>query len=139
MDQTAASGLDLKATPPFGNSARVSLSEVLAAEERAAIEKHPLFTWEILSRVTAFRDFAWMSALHHEKLDGSGYPWKLTAESLDTPARILAVADIYDALTADRPYREGMSREKALRILGEDRDTRLFGEAIDALAACTQE
>lgn len=111
----------------------------LTPEERAEIEKHPLFTWEILSRVTAFRDFAWMSALHHEKLDGSGYPWKLTAESLDTPARILAVADIYDALTADRPYRAGMSREKALRILGEDRDTRLFGEAIDALAACTQE
>lgn len=109
----------------------------LTAEERADMEKHPLFTWEILSRVTAFRDFAWMSALHHEKLDGSGYPWKLSAERLDTPARILAVADMYEALTADRPYREGMSREKALGILNQDRDTRLFGEAIDALADCT--
>jgi len=105
--------------------------------ERAEMEKHPLFTWEILSRVTAFRDFAWMSALHHEKLDGTGYPWRLQADSLDTPARILAVADMYEAMTADRPYRAGMSRDRALGILNEDRGTRLSGEAIDALAACT--
>lgn len=109
----------------------------LTPEERLEMEKHPLFTWEILSRVTAFRDFAWMSALHHEKLDGSGYPWKLNAERLDTPSRILAVADMYEAMTADRPYREGMGRGKALGILNADRDVRLSGEAIDALAACT--
>lgn len=110
----------------------------LTPEERAEMERHPLFTWEILSRVTAFRDFAWMSALHHEKLDGSGYPWKLAADRLDTPARILAVADMYEAMTADRPYREGMSRDKALGILSADRDVRLSGDAIDALAACTE-
>ena len=109
----------------------------LTPEERLEMEKHPLFTWEILSRVTAFRDFAWMSALHHEKLDGSGYPWKLNAERLDTPSRILAIADMYEAMTADRPYREGMGRDKALDILNADRDVRLSGEAIDALAACT--
>lgn len=109
----------------------------LTDEERVEVEKHPLFTWEILSRVTAFSDFAWMSALHHEKLDGTGYPWKLKADSLDTSARILAVADMYEAMTADRPYREGMSRDKALGILNGDRRTRMCDVAIDALAACT--
>ena len=49
----------------------------LSSDERAAVEKHPLFTWEILRRVSAFDDIAWLASVHHEKLDGTGYPWKL--------------------------------------------------------------
>jgi HD-GYP domain-containing protein (c-di-GMP phosphodiesterase class II) len=107
----------------------------LDADERAAVEAHPRYTWEILSRIEAFRDFAWVASVHHEKLDGSGYPWKLGGERLDTFARILVVADIYEALTADRPYRAGLTPEAAIAILERDRDRKLWGPAIDALAA----
>lgn len=107
----------------------------LDADERAAVERHPLHTWEILRRVRAFDDVAHTAALHHEKLDGSGYPWGLHAEQLDLPARLLSVADIYEALTADRPYRAGMAPAAAMAILRRDRDTRLCGVALDALAA----
>ncbi|MEJ2640347.1 MAG: diguanylate cyclase [Desulfosarcinaceae bacterium] len=59
---------------------------------------------------------------HHEKLDGSGYPDGIAGPEISMVARIMAVADIYDALVTDRPYRKGMSREKALHILNEEAD-----------------
>lgn len=89
----------------------------LTAGERAEIERHPVFSWEILSRVAAFRDFAWTSVLHHERIDGTGYPWRLDGEHLDTAARTLAVADIHEALTADRPYRAGMEPARSFAIV----------------------
>lgn len=107
----------------------------LGPEERIAVERHPRFTWDILSRVRAFSDFAWAAATHHEKLDGSGYPWKLDGSALDGPARVLVVADIYEALTADRPYRAGMSHEAAMAILGRERTVKLDPDAVDALDA----
>jgi putative two-component system response regulator len=57
---------------------------------------------------------------HHEKLDGSGYPDGLKGEEIPMVARIMAVVDIYDALITDRPYRKGMSKEKAFGILREE-------------------
>ena len=107
----------------------------LDAEERAAVEHHPRFTWEILQRVDAFGDFAWLAAVHHEKLDGSGYPWGLGSDHLDLPSRILAVADMYEALSADRPYRAGMTHEKAMEILIREKGTKLCATAVDGLAA----
>jgi hypothetical protein len=109
----------------------------LTPDERSAIERHPLYTWEVLSHVSAFAELAGVASSHHEKLDGSGYPWGLTAEQLDFPSRILVVADIYEALTADRPYRAGMSREDALAIINRDRGSKLCANAIDALEAHT--
>ena len=111
----------------------------LTPDERRAIERHPLHTWEILSHVSAFAELAPLASAHHEKLDGSGYPWGLTREQLDFPSRILAVADVYEALTADRPYRAGMSREEALEIIARDRGTRLCLNAVEALEAFTLE
>ena len=107
----------------------------LTLEERVEIERHPLFTWEILLRVPAFADFAWMSALHHEKLDGSGYPWKIDGRGLDMPARVLAVADMYEALVANRPYRAGMTPDGALGILHRDMETKLCRNAVGGLEA----
>jgi HD-GYP domain-containing protein (c-di-GMP phosphodiesterase class II) len=105
----------------------------LTPAERAEIERHPAYTWQILSRIEAFRDFAWTASVHHEKLDGSGYPWQLTGAAIEPEARILVVADIYEALTADRPYRAGLSREAALGILEGHRGTQLCAEAIEGL------
>ena len=105
----------------------------LTDEEYAKIKQHPKLTYEILSRVGPFRPIAETAANHHEKLDGSGYHRGLTAEDLDLPSRILAVADIYDALTADRPYHKALPKEKVLDILGEDAGTRLDPEAVAIL------
>jgi putative nucleotidyltransferase with HDIG domain len=106
----------------------------LDATERLAVQQHPLFTWEILKRIGAFADFARSAASHHEKLDGSGYPWRVGGDDIDPSARILVVADIYEALTATRPYRSGMTPEHALSIMAKDRGTRLDAPALDALA-----
>ncbi|MDQ2889261.1 MAG: HD domain-containing protein [Gemmatimonadota bacterium] len=108
----------------------------LTESERTSVERHPFFTWEVLSRVPAFRDFAWAAALHHERLDGTGYPWHLSGNRLDVTARILCVADVYEALTADRPYRGPLSWDAAYGILSEGRGRAFDPTVVDALAAC---
>lgn len=108
----------------------------LTDDERTAVQRHPFFTWEILSRVPAFRDFAWSAALHHERLDGSGYPWHLSGNRLDLTARILCVSDVYEALTADRPYRSGLPWEVSSGILAEGRGKAFDPNVLDALTSC---
>lgn len=105
----------------------------LTAEERTAIERHPVMSWEILERVSAFARFGWSASLHHERLDGTGYPWRIDGRKLDLTARILAVADVFEALTADRPYREGMAPERALGILREGAGSHYDPDVLQAL------
>lgn len=105
----------------------------LDSAERSAVQKHPEYTWQILNRVNAFAGFAHQASTHHEKLDGTGYPWGLDGDQLDPMARALVVADMYEALTADRPYRAGMPVETALSLLEKERGSKLDGRAIDAL------
>lgn len=107
----------------------------MTADERAAMERHPLHTFEILQRVGVFKSFSRMASLHHEKLDGSGYPYGMKGDALDLSSRILVVSDIYDALTSDRPYRAGMSHEKAMEIMERERGTKLCDRALDALGS----
>ncbi len=89
----------------------------LTDEEFTTMKAHPAYTLQILERVACFRGLASMAAAHHERLDGSGYHLGLAAFDLSRPARILAVADVFEAMTADRPYREAMPFEKALGIV----------------------
>jgi HD-GYP domain-containing protein (c-di-GMP phosphodiesterase class II) len=70
---------------------------------------------------------------HHERLDGSGYPYGLKAEAIPVEARIVAVADTYDALTSDRPYRPRCSEAEARRVLAVEARARLDSRAVDAL------
>ena len=70
---------------------------------------------------------------HHERLDGSGYPYGLKAEAIPVEARIVAVADTYDALTSDRPYRKACSQAEARRVLVAEAGSRLDANAIAAL------
>ena len=95
--------------------------------EWAAIKMHPVYTQQVLGRVKAFKELAPMAAAHHERLDGAGYPLGLTAAQISLETRIITTADIFDALTADRPYRAAMPIEKALDIM-----TGMIGTAIDA-------
>jgi HD-GYP domain-containing protein (c-di-GMP phosphodiesterase class II) len=107
----------------------------LTPGERRAIEQHPVYTREILTRVDAFRPFAWTAALHHERLDGTGYPWRLKGHALDRDARVLAVADVYEALTAERPYRAAMDPARAFDIIARDAGSRLDAQLVEALHA----
>ncbi|MDQ6717400.1 MAG: HD domain-containing protein [Gemmatimonadota bacterium] len=108
----------------------------LTPEERAEVELHPVFTNNILSHVRAFGDFAWTASIHHECLDGTGYPYKLTATQIDGPARMLCVADVFEALTADRPYRAGMTPEDALGLMRSAFATKLCAETVNVLESC---
>lgn len=111
----------------------------MTTAERAEVEHHPVHTWEILRRVSAFEEFAMQAATHHEKLDGSGYPWGRMADELDMPARVLVVADVFEAATADRAHRMGVTVTEALQILNSQSALWLDSDAIDALASCVEE
>jgi HD-GYP domain-containing protein (c-di-GMP phosphodiesterase class II) len=106
----------------------------LDADEVTLMHRHPLFTAQILERVPHFRHLAPMASAHHERLDGSGYPRGLTGQHLDMPTRVLAVADVYEAVTSERPYRPAMSSGEALAILQAEVPTRLDADAVTALA-----
>lgn len=109
----------------------------LTDEEFAEVREHPRHTWAILSRIPAFSGIAAAAAAHHERLDGRGYHLGLTADRLSAEARILAVSDVYEALTADRPYRSPMTREEALALLWRDAGTAFDSECVAALEAAS--
>ena len=105
----------------------------LTQAEFARIKEHPLFTQWVLERVGCFEELAPLAGAHHERLDGTGYPRGLTADELTMPMRVLAVADVYEALTAERPYRHALGEEQALEIMRGDVPDRLDADAYGAL------
>jgi HD-GYP domain-containing protein (c-di-GMP phosphodiesterase class II) len=90
-------------------------------EERNIINNHALVTYKMLSQLPfprKLRHVADYAAAHHEKLDGSGYPLGLKGDQLSLQSRIIAIADIFEALTAkDRPYKKGKNAAEALKIM----------------------
>jgi HD-GYP domain-containing protein (c-di-GMP phosphodiesterase class II) len=102
-------------------------------EEWKQMRRHPEFTARILGQVEQLRDLAAMAAAHHERLDGRGYHLGLTAAQLSPSARVLAVADVAEALSADRPYRVGLAPDVVLDIIGKDAGTALDADAFVAL------
>jgi len=105
----------------------------LTEGEFSIVKKHPYYTFEILRRIPGFGHLSEIAASHHEKLDGSGYFRGYGAEQLSLPARILVVADIYDALAAKRPYRDAMPLEKVLGIMQSEGDQKLDARCLEAL------
>jgi HD-GYP domain-containing protein (c-di-GMP phosphodiesterase class II) len=105
----------------------------LTDQEYAEVKQHPVVTKRILERVPGFGELAPVASAHHERLDGSGYPRGLAARELTTPMRVLAVADVYEALTAERPYRPAWSSDRALEIIGLDVPQRLDQDSFAAL------
>ena len=105
----------------------------LTDAEWRAVRHHPRLSLVILRRVPALANVAQLAAMHHERLDGSGYPYGLTDADLSLPARILQVADVADALSAERPYRAALPVDEVLAIMGEDAGERLDADAFAAL------
>ena len=89
----------------------------LTDDEFSKMKNHAGYTYIILSEVNDFEEIRDWAALHHEKLNGKGYPFGKIADELNEPERIMACIDIYQALTEDRPYKKGLSHEKACDIL----------------------
>ncbi len=92
----------------------------LSEAEFAVIRKHPEYTEQIMKRVKPFESLAVIAGAHHERMDGRGYYRGIPAGQLPLEARLLAVADQFEAITATRPYRQGLSPEDAIALLAKD-------------------
>jgi HD-GYP domain-containing protein (c-di-GMP phosphodiesterase class II) len=92
----------------------------LTVEEREIMYKHPVFAYELLSPIAFLRPALDIPYCHHEKWDGTGYPRKLKGEGIPLSARIFAVADVWDALCSDRPYRSAWPKEKIREYMRDE-------------------
>ncbi|HLW49131.1 MAG TPA: HD domain-containing phosphohydrolase [bacterium] len=95
-------------------------TDALTPDEFTEIKRHPLQTYEILSKIPPFAGFARLASLHHERLNGMGYPWGLSGNEIGPEARMLAVAEVYDALILWRPYRPALTPQTALMLMRSD-------------------
>lgn len=111
----------------------------LTANEWTAVREHARLSEEILARISALADIAPIAGAHHERLDGKGYPRGLSGDAIRIETRIITVGDIFDALTASRPYRGAMPVEKALTIMNEMRETAIDTWCLEALTASLAE
>ncbi len=111
----------------------------LTPEERKIIEEHPTIGLAILEHVDLPKEVVQFVEDHHERLDGSGYPRGLRDEQVSIQARIAAVADMYDAVTSERPYRDPMSPGEALDLLRSESGRFLDPSVVLALAAVLDE
>jgi len=107
----------------------------LTVEEFLIVKEHPALTRRILGRIPAFRELANVAGAHHEKLDGTGYPNQLNAKDLSVEARVVAVADVYAALSEVRPYRESLELDQVTEIMRKEMPNKLDPEIFEALLA----
>jgi len=102
------------------------------------VRRHAEFTETILSRIAAFAELGRIAGAHHERLDGGGYPRGLVAAQIDLETRIITTADIFDAITAERPYRRAIPPQEALAMMektvGTALDARCFAALKEAVA-----
>lgn len=106
-------------------------SDALSMDEYEMFKEHPTQSRQILEPIQFLNDIVPMVEAHHERWDGFGYPNELKGEEIPLGARILAVADSFDAMTSDRPYRRALSRKKALEELRANKGTQFDPELVD--------
>lgn len=115
----------------------------LTPEERAVIQRHPAIGADALNAILArqpndelLRMARNIAANHHERWDGEGYPERLRGDAIPLEARIVSVADVYDALTSKRIYKPAMSHSEALALITAGSGTQFDPQVVDALCAC---
>jgi putative nucleotidyltransferase with HDIG domain len=101
--------------------------------EWAAVKEHAALTEKILSKIKAFDELAKVAGAHHERLDGNGYPNRLSAVDISLETRIITTADIFDAITADRPYRGAIPIPETMKIMEKTVGTAIDSDCFDAL------
>ena len=107
-------------------------------EEWKILKLHPLIGAEILAPIQSLADIIPALSSHHERIDGKGYPHGLKGDGIPLLARMVAVADTYDALTSDRPYRKGFSYEDALTIIEDVKGTQLCPDCVQCFLKSVQ-
>lgn len=107
----------------------------LTEQEFEQIKMHPVLGYEILRGIRQFSDILPAVRHHHESFDGGGYPDGLRGDSIPRDAQILAVADAFDAMTSDRPYRDGMSLQRVVEIFTAGRGQQWAVDVVDVLLA----
>ncbi|MGD8192317.1 HD-GYP domain-containing protein [Brevibacillus ginsengisoli] len=120
-------------------SAILHKTDRLTDEEYSMIKKHPTLGVQILERIKELAPLIPGVAYHHERFDGKGYPNGLKGDQIPEMARIMAVADAFDAMTSDRPYRKAMPMEKAIAILEENRGTQFDPTVVDDFLSIIRE
>ncbi|MFP4453409.1 MAG: HD domain-containing phosphohydrolase [Desulfobacterales bacterium] len=105
----------------------------LTRKEMAVMKSHTYYTYSIINTIGGLQQIAQWAAYHHERLDGSGYPFHCIAPELCTGARIMMVADMFTALAEDRPYRKVMSKDQIIKIIKQFSDTCLLDDKIAGL------
>jgi putative nucleotidyltransferase with HDIG domain len=105
----------------------------LTDEEFEQIKLHPVLGYEILRGIRQFKKILPAVRHHHESWNGAGYPDGLAGQAIPRDAQVLAVADAFDAMSSDRPYRSGMPLEKVIRIFEEGRGVQWAADVVDAL------
>jgi len=103
----------------------------LDADELHVMQDHVRIGVRILEPIAAFRQALPIVAQHHEWFDGSGYPNHLAGEDISLHSRIFAVADVYDALTSDRPYRKGLPPQQALQMIRDKSGTQFDPKVVE--------
>jgi PAS domain S-box-containing protein len=106
----------------------------LTDEERQTMQRHPLYAYELLYPIEFLRSALAIPLCHHEKWDGSGYPHGLKEEQIPLAARIFAVADVWDALRSDRPYRPGWPFERVREYILSGAGTHFDARVVEAFA-----
>lgn len=110
----------------------------LDAAEWRAVQQHAAYTEAILARISAFGELSRVAGAHHERLDGLGYPQGLTAEAISLETRIITTADIFDAITAARPYRGAIPVDQTLEIMAENLGSAIDPSCFAALQTCLE-
>jgi putative nucleotidyltransferase with HDIG domain len=105
----------------------------LTDAEWKVMKMHPVYTRIILEKISGFEHLAFVAGAHHERLDGGGYPDGLTAAEMTLPARIIAVADVFQALSEKRPYRDGLPLEVVLGMMEKDVPQKLDAQCFSVL------
>ena len=130
---------DLEISGYMHDLGKIGISELilgkpgkLTNEEFCLIQKHPVFTDKILQPIKLPTHILEGATQHHERMDGTGYPCGLTGANISLFGRIIAVADVFDALTSKRPYRDALPVEEALRTLCDGIDTLFDREMVIA-------
>ena len=115
----------------------------LSTEESAVMRHHAYYTNHILKRIGVFENVRVWSSYHHERLDGSGYPYQLKGEELTTGSRIIAIADVFTAVSEDRPYRSAKNNFDVMDVMNDmarkgmldTRLVRLLGSRVSEISA----
>jgi HD-GYP domain-containing protein (c-di-GMP phosphodiesterase class II) len=104
----------------------------LTEEEFSLIKQHPTKGFRIIEPIAAYKDVLPIILQHHERIDGKGYPQGLEGKDISLEAKIVALADAFDAIVSDRPYRKGLSQVNAMEIMREEGGQQFDPSALEA-------